>query len=141
MESFKRSASVYGQLTVNLHTSSTAEKLHIRNFTLYVVFMAVFILEKNHKSYCIKKTFPFRNVSVDLKSRGVQCVKSVHIWRFSGPYFAVFGLNTERYGVYLRIQSKCWKMRIRKTPNTDTFQEMYLVPCQIPSWIFFSKNS
>ena len=25
------------------------------------------------------------------------CVKSVHIWSFSGPYFPAFGLNTDRY--------------------------------------------
>ena len=27
------------------------------------------------------------------------CVKSVRSQRFSGPYFAAFGLNTERYSV------------------------------------------
>ena len=32
----------------------------------------------------------------------------------SGPYFPVFGLNTERYGVSLRIQSECWKIWTRK---------------------------
>ena len=26
------------------------------------------------------------------------CVKSVRIWSFSGPYFPTFGLNTERRG-------------------------------------------
>ena len=40
---------------------------------------------------------------------------------FSGPYFSAFGLNTERYGVSLRIQSECGKMQTRITPNTDTF--------------------
>ena len=40
---------------------------------------------------------------------------------FSGPYFSAFGLNTERYGVSLRIQSECGKVQTRKTPNTDTF--------------------
>ena len=40
---------------------------------------------------------------------------------FAGPYFPAFGLNTERYGVSLRIQSKCGKMRTGITPNTDTF--------------------
>ena len=34
---------------------------------------------------------------------------------FSGPYFPVFGLNTERYGVSVRIQSECGKKRTRKT--------------------------
>ena len=43
------------------------------------------------------------------------------IWSFSGPHFPAFGLNTERYGVSLCIQSKCGKVRTRKTPNTNTF--------------------
>ena len=33
---------------------------------------------------------------------------------FSGPYFAAFGQNTERYFVYLGIQSECGKIRTRK---------------------------
>ena len=33
---------------------------------------------------------------------------------FSGPYFPVFGLNTEIYGVNLRMQSEYRKIRIRK---------------------------
>ena len=49
------------------------------------------------------------------------CVKSVRIRIFAGPYFPVFGLNTETYGVSLPIQSECGKIRTRKTPNTDTF--------------------
>ena len=48
-------------------------------------------------------------------------MKSVRTRRFSGPYFLAFGLNMERYGAYLRIQSKCEKMWTRETPNTDTF--------------------
>ena len=32
----------------------------------------------------------------------------------SGPYFPAFGLNTEIYGVNLRIQSKCRKIWTRK---------------------------
>ena len=31
----------------------------------------------------------------------------------SGPYFSVFGVNTERYGVSLRIQSEYRKIRTR----------------------------
>ena len=49
------------------------------------------------------------------------CVKSVCFWSFSGPYFLVFTLNTERYVVSLRIQLEYGKIWIRKTPNTDTF--------------------
>ena len=43
---------------------------------------------------------------------------------FSGPYFLAFRLNTGRYRVSLRIQSKCGKIRTRKTPNADTFHAM-----------------
>ena len=31
------------------------------------------------------------------------CVKSVHIRSYSGLYFPAFGLNTDRYGISLRI--------------------------------------
>ena len=48
-------------------------------------------------------------------------VESVRIRRFSGPYFPVFGLNTDIYGVSFRILSKCGKIRTRKTLNTDNF--------------------
>ena len=53
------------------------------------------------------------------------CVKSVHIRSYYGPHFPAFGLNTERYSVSLRIESKCGKIRTRITPNIDTF---YTVP-------------
>ena len=51
----------------------------------------------------------------------IKGVKSVLIRTFSGPYFPTFGLNTERQSVSLCIQSEYGKMRIRKTPNTNTF--------------------
>ena len=54
------------------------------------------------------------------------CVKSIRIRSFSGPYFQTFELNTERYGVSLRIQSKCGKIQTRKTRNTDTFHIQYI---------------
>ena len=40
---------------------------------------------------------------------------------FSGLHFPAFAMSTERYGVSLRIQYECRKIRIRKTPNMDTF--------------------
>ena len=40
---------------------------------------------------------------------------------FSSPYFPAFGLDTERYGVSLRIKSECGKIRSRKIPYLDTF--------------------
>ena len=50
------------------------------------------------------------------------CVKSVQIRIFfSVSYFPVFGLNTETYGVNLRIQSEYRKIRPEKTPYLDIF--------------------
>ena len=51
----------------------------------------------------------------------LHCVKSARIRSYSGPYFPTFRLNTERYRVFLRIQSKCGKIRSRIIPNTNTF--------------------
>ena len=64
------------------------------------------------------------NVSPKKMTGYYQCVKSVRIRSYSGPYFLSFGLNTERYsvrdGVSLRIQFKYGKIRTRITPNTST---------------------
>ena len=46
---------------------------------------------------------------------------------YSGLFFPVFALNTERYSLSLRIQSKCGKIRTRITPNTDTFYAVRFV--------------
>ena len=75
------------------------------------------------------KIVSFRVFARDLKitSKAVHCFKSIHIQRFSGPYLPTFGLNTERYGVSLHIQSEFGKMRTRKTPNTDTFQALKIL--------------
>ena len=51
----------------------------------------------------------------------IYSMKSVHIRSYSGPHFPAFELNTERYFVSLRIESKSGKMRTRITPNTDNF--------------------
>ena len=45
---------------------------------------------------------------------------------FSGTYFPAFGLNTERYGVSLRIQSKCGKIQTRIIRNTNTFPAVFI---------------
>ena len=65
----------------------------------------------------------FRNRSMPWNGLGCEChsLKSVRIRRFSGPSFPVFGLNTERYFVFLYIQSAYGKMWTIKTPNMDTF--------------------
>ena len=70
-----------------------------------------------------------------------QCVKSVRIWSYSGPHFPAFGLNTEWYSLSLCIQSECWKMRTRITPNTDTFYAVLRVTLTI-MWqnLWFDKS-
>ena len=51
--------------------------------------------------------------------------KSVRIRSFLDLYFSLFGLNAERYGVSLHIQSECAKIRTKKTSNTDTFHAVW----------------
>ena len=63
---------------------------------------------------------PFQRSNMELNCK-IHCVETFRIQSFPGPYFPTFGLNTESYGVSLRIQSECGKMWTRKTPNTDTF--------------------
>ena len=62
-----------------------------------------------------------QRIIIENNWRIINCMKSVRIWSFSGPYFPAFGMNTEKYGVSLSIQSKCGKVRTRKPQNTDTF--------------------
>ena len=67
----------------------------------------------------------FRTASNIYMMDDLRSVKSVRIRSYSGPHFAIFVLNMERYGVSLNIQSKCGKMRTRITPNTDTFHAVF----------------
>ena len=62
----------------------------------------------------------FQNKIIPHLFINVHCVKSVPFRSYSGPYFPL-GLNTERYGVSVCIQSECGKIWARITPNTDTF--------------------
>ena len=60
-------------------------------------------------------------------------VKNVRARSYSGPYFPPFGLNTEKYGLSLRIQSECQKIRTRLTPNTDTFYAVQVLRQELRS--------
>ena len=58
---------------------------------------------------------------------------------FSGPYFPAFGLNTERYGVSLRIQSECGKIRTGKNfarlrSKTQTYQKKLRIWTRFTQW-------
>ena len=55
----------------------------------------------------------------------LHCVKSVRLRSFSGSYFPAFGLNTERYGVFLRIQPECGKIRTRIILNTGSLTAVF----------------
>ena len=66
-----------------------------------------------HKALFLK--CPEKGINI----KAIQCVKSVHIWSYSGPHFHAFGLM--QYSASLRIQSECGKMRTRITSNTETF--------------------
>ena len=61
------------------------------------------------------ETFTMEHLEA-LKQMGtLHCVNIVRIQSFSDPYFPAFGINTERYGVTLHIQSKHKKIRTRNT--------------------------
>ena len=50
-------------------------------------------------------------------------VKCVCIRSFGGPYFPVFGLNTERYGVYLRLSPNVGKNGPEKLQIRTSFTQ------------------
>ena len=96
-----------------------------------------------------------RNVEhLDDYFRYKHCIKCVRIGRYSGPFFPQFGLNAERCGVSLRIQSECGKVRTRKAPNMYTFHaitkvnlppehgtNLIFVPCAKATVTSKSKNN
>ena len=67
-----------------------------------------------------EKIFPLDDYSID------HCVKRVQIRSFFGPYFPVFGLNTEIYSVNIRAQSEYRKIRIRKNSVFEHFSRSEL---------------
>ena len=67
----------------------------------------------------------------------MHCIKSVRIPSYSDPQFPPFGLNTEKYGVSLRLQSESVKIRTRTTPNTDSF---YAVMINIFAFVSISAT-
>ena len=54
----------------------------------------------------------------------------------SGPYFPVFGLNTEIYGVNLRIHSEHREIRTRKNSIFDHFSRSDSVHLLHKEWSF-----
>ena len=65
------------------------------------------------------------------------CVKRVRIRSFSSPYLHAFGLNTEKNGVSLHIQSEYEKIQTKKNPKTDTFHAVQNI--ELNSFSEFAK--
>ena len=59
---------------------------------------------------------------------------------FSGPYFPPFGLNTVRYSVSLRFQSKCGKIWTRKKFRIWILFTQYNFGFWGKSWLNFTQN-
>ena len=93
------------------HSNNSSDELSDKLFECVWLFCGVGTLRFN---FHISK-FP------NLISEQLLREKCSYIRSFTGPYFPALRLNMEKYLIALRIQSKCEKMRIRKTPNTDTF--------------------
>ena len=66
------------------------------------------------------------------------CMKSVQIRSFSGPYFPLFGLNTEIYSANLLIQSE---FREIKTLYLDTFYAMFSNIALLWNIVSFLENN
>ena len=59
---------------------------------------------------------------------------------FSGPYFSVFRLNTERYSVSLRIQAECGRIRTRKSSVFGHFSHSVNICCITASNVLLWKK-
>ena len=57
---------------------------------------------------------------MQMKMHYIRCVKSVRFRSYSDPHLPAFGLNTERYVLFLCIQSESEKIQTRITKNTDS---------------------
>ena len=84
-------------------------------------FLIIFL--SFHGYIKLKKTLNFKLPQTSWFTFAVWKVSKYKV--FSGLYLPAFRLNTERYGVSLRIQSECGKMRIRIIPNTDAFYTVF----------------
>ena len=87
-------------------------------FTMYQDFLKS-VNNKRHYAKKFKRTCFY----------GVHCVKTVRIRSFSGVYFLAFELNMVIYSPNICNQSKCEKIRTRKTPNTGSSHEVVIEDC------------
>ena len=90
-----------------------------------ILLRHIYSLAQNGKNFVILSLIilPY-TIWCQTSTSDCHCVKRVRIRSYSGQHFPAFGLNKERYGVSLCIQSECGKMQIRIAPNTDTFHSV-----------------
>ena len=82
-----------------------------------------FVFEKKNQK---KQQVFLKEIFFIFRKKHVQYLKSVLTRSYPGQHFPALGLNTEKYGVSLRIQSECGKTRTRITSNRDTFYAVVL---------------
>ena len=82
----------------------------------------------------------WEGTSKNYKINECHCVKILRIRSFSGQHFPPIGLNKERYGVSLLVQSKCVKIRTGKTLNTESFHVVCLLEANIMPTSYIEEN-
>ena len=84
------------KLCYYLHFITLTEiNLEVNPFHVVAIFLYPLKTSENHR-------FSDIFMEYNKETSGMKhCVKSVPIRSFSGPHFAVFGLNAERYGVQM----------------------------------------
>ena len=123
----REAAFAYNSSVHSCSTFTLPKVMFGREYRVLIAALSHFVKKKRNV-----RTFKILNVRgsivhyYDKNVSGSSCVKSIRIRSYSGPYFPAFGLNTHRYGVSLRIQSECGKMRTRITSNTDSFYALLL---------------
>ena len=88
-------------LLVKLPKSNTAPCMFFTFFMLYKWYQIAQRITNNCEWFSMHKKYPYSEL----------------FWSEFILHFHAFGLNTERYGVSLRIQSKCRKMREKCGPE------------------------
>ena len=127
-----------------MRTPETGKRLQF----LSILFASMTVVIQIWKKICFINVEDWR-----IKKIGFSSLLYLHWWKFYfknifenklfekcpclelfWSHFPAFGLNTKRYFVSLRIQSKCGKMRTRITPNTHTFYAVVDGPWEPQGW-------
>ena len=119
------------------HTNSLPKHFYVlHSYNFKILFQKSFVSQSSRfiKQFslieplkALQVSFFFKYFFIFAEWRNFHCVKSVLIRSYSGPYFPAFGLNTERYGVSLRIHCECREIWTIITPNTDSFYAVFKV--------------